>query len=413
MAMSNNYDLVSHVWSDAFVKHAIETISEPIFSETIDSKYENIKLAFLRQMVCSRHVIAGLGVGFSEALADDFKFEFASVFEQHLLKWVARINFDDEISQSPEVDYDSRPDFNSLKFYNYLHELSVDCVLSKLTDNLALFTELIYIQHFSDSSYYGKLPYMLKLLFKKICVFGLVWVEKEVVVKTSQMSKKLAEIIVNAKLYSMILSLPITTQRKLFGFFDSLANKKVETRYEKLVVASSTYQSLHDFTYTNLLISMYEYENASCENMRAMCRKDVTSNFTLAEIGESMYNENASVFRDTTVYERLSDKSNLLTDSELYNDASCWFKDLTKLQKKDLLPYLNVNKGGQLITTILRREDTWFVNGGLENTRQDEWAIWQRYVTRLTVEYLESLEQNGVTVEVIIFYILYFIDGCQ
>ena len=42
---------------------------------------------------------------------------------------------------------------------------------------------------------------------------------------------------------------------------------------------------------------------------------------------------------------------------------------------------------------------------GEKNDRQDEWAIWRRYVTCLTVEYLETLEQNDVEVEVIIVYL--------
>ena len=376
----SNYDSVSYVWSNAFVQNIIDNITEAVFSETIDIKYENIKLAFLRQVVYSRHMIAGEGVGFSEALADDFKFDFENVFEYHLLKWVAYINFVDEISQCPEVDYASEPDFNSIKFYHFLQETPIDCIISKLMDNFALFTELVYFRHFFENSS-KKMSYMIKLLFKKLCVFALLWVEKDVCDKVSPISKKLAEIIVNAKLYSIVLSLPITTNRKMFGFFELLSNKKVETRYEKIIVSSSTYQSLHDFLYTNLLVSMYEYENASSADMRVMSRKEVTSNFTLTEISDGMYNEHASVFQDTTIYERLSDKANLLTDEELYNDASNWFKDLTKQQKNDLLPYLRINRGGQSRKEMLRRDNTWFVNGGENTTRMDEWAIWRRYIT--------------------------------
>ena len=410
--MSNYYDSLSYVWSNAFVKHIIDNITEPIFSEKIEAKYENIKLAFLRQMVSSRHAIVGEGVGFSVALADDFKFDFASVFEHHLLKWVAYLNFVDEITQCPEVDYASKPDFNSIKLYHFLQELSIDCVISKLSDNLALFTELIYFQEFFNGSSFQKLPYMIILLVRKICVFALVWVEKVVFDKVSPLSKKLAEIVVNAKIYSMVLSLVVTTTRKMFGFFDLLANKKVETRYEKLIVLSSAYKSLHDFMYTNLIVSMYEYENATSDKlggMRAMTLKDVTQNFTLNEMRDSMYDENASVFKDTTIYERLDDKTKqLLTEKELYSDASNWFKDLTKQQKSDVLPYLMINKGGRSTKAMLRREDAWFVNGGEETTRMDEWSIWRRYVTLLTVQYLETIEQNGVEVEVIILY-LYFI----
>ena len=403
----SNYDSLSYVWSNAFVQHTIDNITEPIFCEKIDPKYENIKLAFLRQVVFSRHPIAGEGVGFSGVLAEDFKFDFENVFEYHLLKWVAFLNFVDEITQCPEVGYASAPDFNSIKFYHFLQEIPIDSIISKFADNVALFTELIYFQQFFDSSSV-KLDYMIKLLMKKICVFALVWVEKDVFDKISPLSKKLAEIVVNAKLYSIVLSLPVTTHRKMFGFFELLSNKKVETRYEKLIVGSSSYKSLHDFMYTNLLVSMYEYQNATMANMRVMTRKDVTSNFTLSELGDCMYNENASVFKDTNIYEILDDKRSLLSDVELYKDASNWFKDLTKQQKSDLLPFLTINRGGQKKKIMMRRENTWFVNGGEENTRMDEWAIWRRYITLLTQEYLESIEQNGVEVQVIIFY-LYFI----
>ena len=71
----NKFDALSLVWSDDFVNQ-MNSINERIFSETIDSKYENIKLAFLRQMVCSRNTLTGEGVGLNVELDVDFKFEF-------------------------------------------------------------------------------------------------------------------------------------------------------------------------------------------------------------------------------------------------------------------------------------------------------------------------------------------------
>ena len=87
-------------------------------------------------------------------------------------------------------------------------------------------------------------------------------------------------------------------------------------------------------------------------------------------------------------------------------------------KKRDLLPYLtvNVNRGGQDSTRTIRRDNAWFVNGGVLNNRMDEWAIWRRYVTLLTVQYLETIEQNGVIFEVINIYLyifFLFIDGSQ
>ena len=94
----NTYDALSYVWSDDFV-HQSKSINELIFSETIDAKYENIKLAFLRQMVCSKNILCGEGVDLSEELSCEFKFDFEVVYEYHLLKWVSQINFVDELVQ--------------------------------------------------------------------------------------------------------------------------------------------------------------------------------------------------------------------------------------------------------------------------------------------------------------------------
>ena len=106
-----------------------------------------------------------------------------------------------------------------------------------------------------------------------------------------------------------------------------------------------------------------------------------------------------------------------MSSEELHFNASKWFSYLTKDQKYDLLPCITINKGGRDVTIMFRRDNAWFVNGGEKNERQDEWAIWRRYVTKLTVEYLESIEQNGVKVKVHIFSYLYllflFIDEFQ
>ena len=412
----SNYDSLSLIWSDEFFHHSTNNIIEQIFNESIDVKYSNIKLAYLRQVVFSRHQILGEGVELSKVLADEFKFDFDSVFEYYLLKWVAYLNYLDEITNTPEIQYDTCPDFNSIKFYNFLQESSIENVISKLSDNFALFTELLYFQRFFKNTTI-KVDYMITLLMKKICIFALVWVEKDVFNKISPMSKNLAEIVINAKLYAIILSLPITTHRKMFGFFALLGNKKVETAYEIIIPECSIYKSIHDLFYTNLIVSMYEYDNGTKSDMRKMKRKNIRGNFTLNELGDCMYDENACAFKDTSIYERLDDKSILLTEKELFADASSWFRDLTKQQKIDLLPFLSLNRGGQQQKTIVHREDTWFVNGGEQSNKMDEWAIWKRYITLLTVQYLETIEQNDMDVEVIIFYLyfyfLYFIDGFQ
>ena len=100
-------------------------------------------------MVCSRNVLTGECVGFSEELGDDFKFDFVGVYEYHLLKCVAGINFVDELSQCPEVGHGNISlKFNSTKFYNLLQLLTLDHVIHKLMVNLAFFTELIYFPVF-------------------------------------------------------------------------------------------------------------------------------------------------------------------------------------------------------------------------------------------------------------------------
>ena len=82
--------------------------------------------------------------------------------------------------------------------------------------------------------------------------------------------------------------------------------------------------------------------------------KNVTSNFTLEELSDFMFDENASVFKDTTIYERIDNKSiKLLTEEEIYCNASKWYTDLTKAQKKELLPSITINKGGHDVTIML------------------------------------------------------------
>ena len=144
---------------------------------------------------------------------------------------------------------------------------------------------------------------MISLLFKKNCVFALVWIEKATAVQISPLTKKLTEVVISVKLYSIILSLPITTSRKMFGYFETSSKKK---RYEKLIVVSPYYIALHDYFYKNILNKMYDYQNAASH---AMNLKDVTCNFTLWEMSEFMFDEHSSVFKDTTLYERLDNKS--------------------------------------------------------------------------------------------------------
>ena len=398
------HDALSYVWSDEFVSKAL-FLNEGILNETIDCKYKNIRLAFFRQMVSLRNALDGDGVCFKEGLAEDFNFQFGSVYEQTLLQWVAAINHVDEITKNKNIDYDNDVQFNANKFYNFLDQKPIEIVITNLADNLALYTELIYAKYFFEIAT-KKISYMIKLLYKKICVYGMIWVRKGVFHATTPLSKKLSEIIIHAKLYSMILSLAVTTTRKMFGFFQLLSKKEVETRYEKLIILSPSYKSLHDFMYKNLLVSMFDYQNAT-KNMRIMSVKNVTCNFTLNEIEESMFDENASVFKDMTVYEKLADistsTSDLLNEEEIYSDASNWFKDLTMNQKRDLLPYLHVSRGGLDTKLIIRMENSFVVNGGVKSDSNDEWSTWRRYVTKLFVNYVENLEDNEGEVEVIMF----------
>ena len=327
----NKFDTLSYVWSNDFVQQ-VNNLNEHIFSETIDSKYENIKLAFLRQMVCSKNVLSGEGVGIDVELVTEFKFDFHSVYEHYLLKWVSVINFIDELSQYPEVDYANVTiKFNSTKFYNFLQLLSIEELVEKFTFNCAFFTELVYLQQFF-SCCCKKTSFLISLLFKKLCVFGLVWVDKATTLHNSPMTKKLIEVVLSVKMYSIVLSLPITTARKMFAYFQLVNNKQVETRYEKLIVLNPYYIALHDFFYKNNLVNMYDYQNGASHNMHL---KDVTCNLTLREVNDFMFYEGASLFKDATIYERLDNKSiKLLTEEEIFCNASKWYTDLTKMQKK-------------------------------------------------------------------------------
>ena len=151
--------------------------------------------------------------------------------------------------------------FNVTKFYNLVQQLDLGELMSRFTCNFALFTELIYFQEFLGREC-KKTCFLISLLFKKLTVFGLVWIEKAKAKQDSALTKKLTEVMSSVKMYSIVLSLPITTTRKMFGYFHLLANKQIETRYEKLIVRNPYYIALHDFFYKNTIVSMYDYQNA-------------------------------------------------------------------------------------------------------------------------------------------------------
>ena len=134
----------------------------------------------------------------------------------------------------------------------------------------------------------------------------MVWIEKATAFCNSQLTKKLIEVVVSVKMYAIVLSLPLSTSRKLSRYFQLMNNKRIETRYKKIIVANPYYISLHDYFYKNVMVNMYEYQNATSHNMHL---KDVTCNFTLDdELKDFLFNESASVFQDTTIYERLANK---------------------------------------------------------------------------------------------------------
>ena len=102
------------------------------------------------------------------------------------------MNFVDELSQCPELMFSQvAPKFNSTKFYNLLQTLELCEVIDRFTMNLALLTELIYFQKFLGGLSVKKWSYMISLMFKKLCVFALVWIEKEKASQISPLLKKL------------------------------------------------------------------------------------------------------------------------------------------------------------------------------------------------------------------------------
>ena len=95
----------------------------------------------------------------------------------------------------------------------------------------------------------------------------MVWIDKATAEHNSPLMKKLIEVVLSVKMYSIILSLPITTSRKMFAYFQLMSNIQAETRYEKLIVDSPYYIAMHDFFYKNVMVNMYDYQNASSHNM--------------------------------------------------------------------------------------------------------------------------------------------------
>ena len=179
-------------------------------------------------MVCSKNVLSGEGVGFDTGLANDFKEEFGVAYGYYLLKWVAEINFVDELCQCPMVDYANIPiKFNATKFYNLVQMSSIDELIEQFTFNFALFTELIYYKEFFDVECKKTCFFFISALFKKLCVFALVWVEKAAALHNSPLIKKLVVVVLSVKIYSIVLLLPITTSCKMFAYFQLLSNKEI------------------------------------------------------------------------------------------------------------------------------------------------------------------------------------------
>ena len=367
-------DPISYVWSDSFV-NTMKSNNEKIFGQcTVDC--ENIKLAFLKQLVGS---CVRVEDRLSSGVIEDFKFEMDGLFEKQILKWVGLINYVDEISNFLEINYSHvQPTFDASKFYNFLHSITLEEVIAKFTTNLAIFTELIYYRQFFRRTSNKRMSFTVSLLYKKLTVFSLVWAEKEKETKTSAASKKLAGVLVSVKLYSIVLSLPQTTQRKMFGFFDLFDNRGSETRYEKIIVNDQHYVGLHDFLYKNVIIQMYDYENSVSKYIPL---KDFATSYSIEEVGDLIYDEKSSVFEDTTVYEQLHSQDNgatPLSEESLFKDCSKWFTDLNRSQQKELIPLMSLHNGGIDEVNMFRFDERWFVNGGCESvrSRMDESSIW-------------------------------------
>ena len=407
-------DAISYVWSENFVNQ-LKISNERILSTSSDVKFERIKVAVLRQLVGSCGEIEG-GV-LSKKLINDFRWELDGLFEQQILKWISFINYEEEVSTFQYINYSQvPPTFNASKFYNFLQSKSLDEVIYRYSNNIALFTELIYYKQFFDKKTSRRITLTASLLYKKLIVFATVWVEKAKENKTSPITKKLAEVVASVKMYSIVLSLPITTARKMFGFFHLFPKKGVETHYEVLVANDTHYTTLHDFMYKNCIIQMHDYENSVS---KSIALKEFVTSYCVKEISDLIYDKDGNVFNDTTVYEKLHSQdhgASLMTEVELFKGASRWFIDLTRAQQKEIIPLLIVHTGGVDEVNTFRHNGDWFVNGGVkdESASVSEWLIWRRYITLLTVKHLESIVEEGENIEVscnsiLLFIIVYFI----
>ena len=392
------YDSISYVWSDRVVAF-IRSLNESVFFTDVDNKYKLFKLAVLRQNANSDSPVKyESGKCLPDSLIDDFKFDFQGIYEYHLYKWLYRINYVDEIVVSPSASFAevNHVLFNATKFSNLLLSLSLDEVIERFTENFVLFTELVYYREFFGCQN-KKSGFLCALFLKKLIVFSYIWVEKEKATKISYIDKKLCEITVAVKLYSIILSLPITTSRKMFSFFKLLSTSS-STKYEAVVVRSPYFISLHDFFYKNCIVNIFDYQNSTngrnCVHLRKMLE-----NYTVGEVGEYIYDKRASVFNDTSVYEKLDSEDGNVTVEELLKNSK-WFVDLTSQQQQDLLPLISLHKDGEYRTPFLRHENQWFVNGGCDTGGEGEWEEWRRYVIQLKVKHLENYEENDVPIEV-------------
>ena len=139
------------------------------------------------------------------------------------------------------------------------------------------------------------------------------------------------------------------------------------------------------------MVNIFEYQNCT-KGRNSVHLREMLQNYTVGELSDQLYDEHSSVFRDTTIYEKLDSDDGSIPLKQLLT-FSKWFIDLSKRQQQNLLPLLMLHKDGEYRTSILRHDNQWFVNGGCVSG-VGEWEDWRRYIVQLIVKHLENFEEN-------------------
>ena len=146
--------------------------------------------------------------------------------------------------------------FNPARYCAYMESLEcMNNVVEVLCENIVLFTEFVYYMEFFEMTCLTYLKHILNVLLKKIILLVSFWCEIESRDGVMTCVKKQQEIKILANVFTLMLSLTYTNDRKLF-YSLSFCGFSNDTTYLKLLQNNLQYQHLRDYIKQQYLISI-------------------------------------------------------------------------------------------------------------------------------------------------------------